>query len=85
MDRLHSNDDSGKVIAFPFAARSSFVRKAAAAVAERHGQEANAYWRQMIADMRAQMAANGIREDAIEGELRAFSASVFTEIGERYS
>jgi hypothetical protein len=77
-------DGGGKVVAFPFAYRTAAVRRAADAVAERHGHAANVYWREMIAGVRAEMMAAGVREEAIDGELRAFSASVFEQIGQRH-
>ena len=76
-------DGSGRIVAFPLSARSDLVRRTADDLADRHGSEANSYWRNTIAGLRAQMTANGISEVAIESDLRAFADSVFSRIEER--
>lgn len=59
------------------------MRRTAEAANDRHGLVADRYWRRMIAEKRAEMVAAGISEEAVECELRAFSDSVFSLIGER--
>lgn len=78
-----ANDNSGQVLAFPLARQAATVRRTAEAVNDRHGSEADFYWRRMIAEKRAAMVAAGISEEAVECELRAFSDSVFSQMGVR--
>jgi hypothetical protein len=76
-----ANDNSGQVLCFP--QHAATVRRTAEAANDRHGIAADRYWRSMITDMRARMVATGVPEEAVECELRAFSDSVFSMIGER--
>lgn len=78
-----ANDNAGQVVAFPLARQSGVIRRTAEAVAEKHGGEADSYWRGVIAEMREKMTAAGIGEEAVEYELRAFSTSVFSRIAEQ--
>lgn len=78
-----ANDNSGQVLVFPLSRQAARVQRTADAVVRRHGIDADCYWRRMIADKRTEMVAAGISEEAVECELRAFSDSVFSLIGER--
>jgi hypothetical protein len=77
------NDNSGRVLPFPLSRHAGTVRRVAGSLAVQHGKTADSYWRQMIAGMRGRMVATGIPEEAIEGDLRAFSASVFSKRSDR--
>ena len=75
------SDNFVYVLAFPLSRHVGAVCRVTGSLAVQHGETADSYWRQMIGDMRGRMVATGIpEEEAIEDELRAFPASVFSEI-----
>lgn len=69
-----------KVIAFPLNNRIGKIRKTAATLSKKHGDDAELYWKQVSAGNRKHLARIGLSEDQIESELLKFHQSVQSEM-----
>lgn len=70
-----------RIIPFPIRKRVGKIRRTVDVLSDRQGKGADHYWKQVVAGLRSQMAASGLPDDIIEGELRSFSDCVFSRLG----
>lgn len=69
-----------QVLLFPLTKRVGKVRHTARKLAGKHGEDADLYWRQVIAANRKHLARLGLADEKVEAELRAFHAAVQAEM-----
>jgi len=68
------------VLLFPLTSRVGKVRHTASVLARKHGEDANLYWKQVVAANRKHLGRIGLSEQAIDAELRAFFDAVQREL-----
>ncbi|WP_332304685.1 DUF6074 family protein [Rhizobium sp. GR12] len=69
-----------KVIAFPLNNRVGKVRKTASILSKKHGEDADLYWKQIVAGNRKHLLRIGLSEAAIDAELLSFHQAVHAEM-----
>lgn len=69
-----------KVLIFPLHKRVRKVRHTAAMLFERHGEDAELYWKQVAAANRKHFERIGLSDDQARAELEAFSQAVHAEM-----
>jgi hypothetical protein len=69
-----------KLILFPLDKRKGKVRHTATMLANKHGEEAELYWKQVLAGIRKHFDRVGISGDQGDGELRSFQDAVEAEL-----
>lgn len=69
-----------RVLLFPLTRRVGKIRHTAAKLIQKHGEDANLYWRQVVASNRKHLERVGLSEQEIETELRAFNDAVQREM-----
>ncbi len=69
-----------KVLLFPLINRIGKVRKTAALLSSKRGEEAVLYWKQVVAANRKHMSRVGLADETIEAELRRFHDAVQAEM-----
>jgi hypothetical protein len=69
-----------KVIAFPLSRRAAKIRTTANILMSKHGKAAEAYWRQVVKGLDAQLERAGISPAERMTELRAFFDAVQAEL-----
>ncbi|AWC25477.1 hypothetical protein CO731_04974 [Aminobacter sp. MSH1] len=69
-----------KVLLFPLTRRVGKVRHTAAKLAGKHGEDAELYWKQVVAANRKHLERVGLSEDQISDELRSLFDAVQGEL-----
>ena len=77
---LFNWDPPVKILLFPLVNRVGKVRKTASILSRKHGDEADLYWKQIVAGNRKHLARIGLSEKAIESELLSFHQAVHAEM-----
>lgn len=72
-----------QVLLFPFTKRVGKVRHTAALLANKHGEDAELYWKQVTAANRKHMSRLGLQSQEIDHELRSFFDAVQQELVRR--
>ncbi len=81
---LTGTDSFGHVIAFPLASRTSNIRRCAAELDSRHGDEALHYWRNECRSLADHLLALGYCDTDMRKEVRNFQDEVQAELARRY-
>lgn len=68
------------VLLFPLTSRVGKVRHTASVLARKHGEDANLYWKQVVAANRKHLARVGLPEQEIDAEIRSFFDAVQHEL-----
>lgn len=68
------------VLLFPLSKRVGKVRQTAVKLLRRHGDDADLYWKQVVAANRRHLERVGLDEHQIAAELRAFFDAVQVEM-----
>lgn len=69
-----------KVLVFPLINRVGKVRKTAAILSRKHGEDASVYWKQVTSANRKHLARIGMDEESICEQLRSFHDAVQSEM-----
>lgn len=69
-----------KVIVFPLIKRVGKIRKTAAILSRKQGDDAASYWKQVTTANRKHLVRVGLDEADVESELRAFHDAVQSEM-----
>lgn len=69
-----------RLLLFPLTRRVGKIRHTASKLAQKHGEDANLYWRQVVASNRKHLERVGLSDGQIEIELRAFHDAVQREM-----
>ncbi|QGA57247.1 DUF6074 family protein [Brucella sp. 2280] len=69
-----------KVLVFPLESRIGKVRRTASMLYRKHGEDAELYWKQVIAANRKHLERIGLSEKEVWTEIAAFSQAVQSEL-----
>ncbi|WP_312620447.1 MULTISPECIES: DUF6074 family protein [Bacteria] len=69
-----------KVLVFPLINRVGKVRKTAAILSRKHGEDAILYWKQVTAANRKHLVRIGLDDIAVDAQLRSFHDAVQSEM-----
>lgn len=69
-----------QVLIFPLRHRTSKVRRTAALLYSKHGEDAELYWKQVIAANRKHLDRFGLSGEQVHQQLQAFSSAVQSEL-----
>ncbi len=69
-----------KVLVFPLINRVGKVRKTAAILSRKHGEDAALYWKQVTTANRKHLFRIGLDDAAVEAQLQSFHDAVQSEI-----
>lgn len=71
---------SAKLIVFPLEKRVGKIRHTASKLASKHGEDAELYWKQVVASQRKYLQKVGLSDEAIDGEIRSFFDAVQSQM-----
>jgi len=71
---------SCEVLLFPVTKRVAKIRHTAQLLAGKHGDDADLYWKQVVASMRRSLDRIGLQQDLVQNELRSFHDAVQAEV-----
>lgn len=69
-----------QVLLFPLTKRVGKIRRTASVLSRKHGEDANLYWKQVVAANRKHLARVGLADEEIDRELRSFFEAVQAEM-----
>ena len=69
-----------QVILFPLTKRVGKIRHTANMLSRKHGEDANLYWKQIVAGLRRQLERLDVSKAEADDEIKAFFDAVQTEL-----
>lgn len=74
-----------RVVPFPLAGRTAFIRRCAAELENIHGSDAVQYWRGKCRQLAEQLLSLGCSEDEMRAEVATFQDQVQAELMRRHA